>query len=136
MRLLATVPGRLAAKFLSGTLTVLAIFVIAGWVILNTFNSCVTVEAETPTTSELATDENIRGLVQTIVNLHDRIAALEAQQLGHLYPDATHTHSNDHYHGLSDNFLDEGYHTHSEYAESDHEHWGYAEEFHSHDRGW
>ena len=126
----------------SKALGILVVVVFAGWVLLYTFNSCVTVGAnpssESPASSELATDENIRALTDVIVRLHERIEALEVQQVGNLYPDATHTHThtNDHYHSSGDSMLDPGYHSHFGYAEAGHDHWGYAEEFHSHDRGW
>ncbi len=134
-------------KLPSYLLGLLVVVVLGGWVLITTFNSCVTIEKSPPkdasTTSELATDENIRALVQTIVNLHDRITALEAQQT--VYPNDTHTHPNDHFHGPNDSIYDSGYHshwgeyaepdhTHWDYAELDHSHWGYADEFHTHSR--
>ena len=126
-------------KLSSRLLTVLGVVLVGGWVLLTTLNSCISVDASAlpVSTSELATDANIRGLTQAVVKLHDRVVELEAQmklqQMERLYPDATHTHRNDHYHTFSDRLTDPGYHSHSEYAERDHTHWGYADEFHTHE---
>ena len=49
------------------------------------FASCsakAAVPADSP--SETVTEENMRAIIQTLVDLHERVAELELQQLGHL----------------------------------------------------
>ena len=80
-------------------------------------------------------EARVEALEKIVVFLNKRLE-VHMRDHPHRLSDVDHTHMNDHYHSSGDNFLDEGYHTHFEYAEQNHEHWGYAEEFHSHDRGW
>ena len=87
---------------------------------------------ETSTPTERRINADVEALAQVIVKLHDRVKALEA----HITTDALtatgHTHQNDHWHGFGLSIHESGYHTHLEYAESEHRHWGYADEFHTH----
>ena len=106
--------------------------VLLGTVAYALLLSACTVEAGTPTpTPSSNLEARVKALEEIVVYLNDQLRGHD-----HGLTAAPHTHQNDHYHSLSDNFLDEGYHTHSEYAEAGHDHWGYADEFHRHDRGW
>ena len=69
----------------------LGLILLIGFVILvigNTLNSCIMEEAspqdESPAATEYVTQETVEALVQVIVDLHDRVAALEDQQVTYL----------------------------------------------------
>ena len=69
----------------------LGLMLLIGFVILvigNTLSSCILEEAsspdESPAATEYVTQETVEALVQVIVELHDRVAALEDQQVAYL----------------------------------------------------
>ncbi len=81
---------------------------------------------------DLVSDESIQAFVQSIEILDERISKLESELYWIKHGEPTHTHEPDHYHDLGSSFPNSGYHTHSEYAESNHTHWEYAESDHTH----